>query len=95
VCVCVGQVGPRKAVALLNIGTDGNVKGTLELKQENSAAPVLVTGEITGLSPNTKHGFHVHGFGDVRDGCTSTGSHFNPTNVTLTLTNFHFVVKCG
>ena len=32
---------------------------------------------LTGLSPGL-HGFHVHRSGDVRSGCASTGSHYNP-----------------
>jgi len=73
--------GPRKAVAVINIGTNG-VSGKLELKQDDSTGPVIITGQITGLPPNSKHGFHVHGSGDVRNGCASTGSHFNPHNKT-------------
>ncbi|BEJ15506.1 hypothetical protein CspHIS471_0501110 [Cutaneotrichosporon sp. HIS471] len=37
-----------------------------------------VTGEIRGLNPNQDHGFHVHEFGDLSDGCMSTGAHYNP-----------------
>lgn len=35
-----------------------------------------VTG--SGVSPG-HHGFHVHIGGDLSDGCTSLGSHYNPT----------------
>ncbi len=38
-----------------------------------------MTGDVTGLAPGTKHGFHVHEFGDCSapDG-TSAGGHFAP-----------------
>ncbi|VDN02943.1 unnamed protein product [Thelazia callipaeda] len=40
-------------------------------------APLIVTGEISGLSTGL-HGFHIHEFGNITNGCTSTGAHFNP-----------------
>lgn len=34
-------------------------------------------GVIRGLTPGL-HGFHIHQFGDVREGCQSMGGHYNP-----------------
>ncbi|GMK56127.1 hypothetical protein CspeluHIS016_0211830 [Cutaneotrichosporon spelunceum] len=45
---------------------------------EQNGDKMTVTGEIRNLSPNTLHGFHIHEFGDLSDGCTSTGAHYNP-----------------
>lgn len=40
---------------------------------------VRVIAEITGLSPNGVHGFHVHEWGDCSaPDATSAGSHYNP-----------------
>ncbi|MGH8048886.1 MAG: superoxide dismutase family protein, partial [Chthoniobacterales bacterium] len=38
-----------------------------------------VVAHVEGLEPNTKHGFHIHQFGDVSapDGM-ATGGHYNP-----------------
>lgn len=53
-----------------------NVTGELKLVQgeENT---IEITGTIKGLTKGL-HGFHVHEKGDLKDGCTSTGPHFNP-----------------
>lgn len=35
--------------------------------------------DLKNVSPGL-HGLHVHEFGDLREGCKSTCSHYNPTN---------------
>lgn len=37
--------------------------------------------DLTNLSPGL-HGFHIHEFGDLRDGCKSAGAHYNPHHTT-------------
>jgi len=68
-----------EAAVVFNVGTGQNgVAGTLFLSQKTGNDDVLIKGNMTGLLPNTVHGFHVHESGDIRNGCASTGSHFNP-----------------
>ncbi|MET0290497.1 MAG: superoxide dismutase family protein [Pseudoxanthomonas sp.] len=67
----------------------GTAKATLKATEGNALAGELsfmtmdnmvhVTGTITGLAPNSKHGFHIHEKGDCSapDGA-SAGGHFNP-----------------
>lgn len=50
------------------------VKGTVVLTQEKESEPLLVEGKIEGLKEG-KHGFHIHQFGDLTNGCLSAGPH--------------------
>lgn len=66
-----------KLIALINPVGDSNVKGTVVF--EKVADGVKVTAEVGGLEPNSKHGFHIHEFGDLGAAdATSAGGHFNP-----------------
>lgn len=57
-----------------------NISGYVHFYQE-PGANVTIEGNITGL-PTGKHGFHIHQYGDLTNGCTSTGGHYNPFNQT-------------
>ncbi|MGD9648436.1 MAG: superoxide dismutase family protein [Pirellulales bacterium] len=74
--VAVALVTDAVAVLAPSKASDGKAAGTIVFKAEKGY--VLVTGEVTGLTPG-KHGFHIHMFGDLRaaDG-TSAGGHYNP-----------------
>ncbi len=42
---------------------------------------IKVAGRVTGLKPNSEHGFHVHEFGDCSaPDASSAGAHFNPSD---------------
>ncbi len=86
------QGGRREAVAVETSGpwagitdaicvvhpTRGNkCAGVIRFTQVEDG--VRVRGEISGLKPNAKHGFHIHEFGDPTspDG-KSAGGHYNP-----------------
>jgi len=61
--------------------TEGNdVKGALTFTVVDGK--VHVVGEVTGLKPDSEHGFHIHEKGDCSapDGM-SAGGHFNPAGV--------------
>ncbi|KAG8190852.1 hypothetical protein JTE90_028347 [Oedothorax gibbosus] len=57
---------------------NGTIKGVIRFSTaQRVTSPVSVTGEISGLSTGL-HGFHVHQYGDLSNGCTSAGGHYNP-----------------
>lgn len=48
--------------------------GEVSFRQISPVNPLLVNMNATGL-PKGKHAVHIHAFGDMREGCKSTGSH--------------------
>ena len=59
-----------------------NIYGVVSFKQyiinNKPENKTRVYGTIKGL-PIGLHGFHIHTFGDLSNGCDSAGAHFNPT----------------
>jgi len=68
----------ESAVAVLSPTKGNKTRGTV-LFTPTGDGKVRVTARVTGLKPGSKHGFHVHEFGDptAPDG-TSAGGHYNP-----------------
>ena len=62
------------AIAVFNNDIKGNVKFTEDLVSNKCKIEL----NLTGLFPNSLHGFHVHEAGDLTDKCTSMCAHFNP-----------------
>jgi len=57
-----------------------NVRGVVHFSPATSGKGVMVHAVITGLDPNTKHGFHIHDKGDLSaPDLMSAGGHYNPT----------------
>ena len=65
-------MNPIVAIAVFTNDINGYVKFT----EDNNTVRIDVN--ITGLKPNSLHGFHVHEAGDLTDKCMSMCSHFNP-----------------
>ena len=75
-CGTLGSAGP-KAVATLEPTKGNTAAGTVTFQQKGDR--VMVTANVTGLPPNSEHGFHAHEKGDCSSGDgMSTGGHFNP-----------------
>ncbi|WP_312916421.1 superoxide dismutase family protein [Stenotrophomonas sp.] len=65
------------ATAQLQPTKDSSVAGTISFSLVDGL--LRASGDISGLKPNSEHGFHIHEKGDCSapDG-TSAGGHFNP-----------------
>jgi superoxide dismutase, Cu-Zn family len=57
---------------------DTKIKGVVRFTEYEHE--VIMSVDIKGLKPNSKHGFHVHECGDMSDKCESMCAHFNPYN---------------
>ncbi|MEC7524988.1 MAG: superoxide dismutase family protein [Myxococcota bacterium] len=73
-----GPIEPAPVAVAEMRPTEGNaVEGTVRFQQQGQLVRVQV--DLTGLPPQSRHGFHVHENGDCSapDG-TSAGGHYNP-----------------
>ena len=70
-------MGVSKAICVLTPTEGSKASGVITFTKTGKG--VQIEGTIEGLEPNTKHGFHVHQYGDISgaDG-KKTGGHFNP-----------------
>jgi len=68
----------RYAVAVM-APNDNGVTGVVHFKDTGNG--VKIKYNITGLSDG-EHGFHIHEYGDLTDGCQSACAHFNPFGTT-------------
>lgn len=57
-----------------------NMSGEVTFKQWNINHPISVKMNISGV-PAGKHSVHIHAFGDISEGCKSTGPHFRSSIV--------------
>jgi Cu-Zn family superoxide dismutase len=78
-CAGTGTTGgDAKAAAILAPKSGTNTGGTVTFTQQPGG--VMMMASVTGLPPNTTHGFHVHEKGDCSaPDAMSAGGHFNPT----------------
>jgi Cu-Zn family superoxide dismutase len=64
-----------RAIAIFN---EKKVKGQVCFTEDLENNCVHIDLDLQGLKPNFQHGFHVHEYGDLSDGCESMCNHFNP-----------------
>ncbi|KAH8316381.1 hypothetical protein KR067_006579 [Drosophila pandora] len=68
---------PIQAIAYVS---GPEVKGNVTFTQNDCGQNVHVRIQLEGLKEG-KHGFHIHEKGDLSNGCTSMGGHYNPDKV--------------
>jgi len=66
------------AMAMLAPISGSHAQGMVHFEQMPDGT-VEVSADITGLDPNSTHGFHIHDKGDCGDNGNAAGGHFNPT----------------
>lgn len=69
----------RNAITIFN---GPKIYGTIRFHQCNDNTSTLIKFNLYGFDKNKKHAIHIHEYGDIRKGCTSLGSHWNPENTT-------------
>lgn len=73
------EIPAGHAMVALQSAADMKVSGDLTLTAQ--AGGVNISGTISGLTPGTQHGFHIHETGDCSaPDFKSAGGHFNPGN---------------
>jgi Cu-Zn family superoxide dismutase len=67
----------KEGIAVISPASGSNCKGVVRFTDTGNRMKVLA--DIEGLAPGSKHGFHVHEFGDCSaPDATSAGSHYDP-----------------
>lgn len=72
----------RRAICIMESQPNQTGKGLVYFTQPSAFARTTITGKFSGLVPGQKHGFHIHEFGDLTNGCLTAGPHFNPNKQT-------------
>ena len=67
----------NRAVYAISVFND-TVTGTVKFSEDLANNLIKIELNLSGLKPNSLHGFHVHEAGDLTDKCTSMCAHFNP-----------------
>ena len=68
----------EKSIIAIACFNSEQIFGTVKFTEFKDNVKIEIN--LTGLTPNHKHGFHVHESGDLTQKCKSMCAHFNPHN---------------
>ena len=69
---------PIEAVCVLT-NTSSKINGYILFKEDLKKKETIIELHLKNV-PKGEHGFHIHRTGDLREGCSSLCSHYNPYN---------------
>ena len=69
---------PIEAVCVLT-NTSSKINGYILFKEDLKKKDTIIELHLKNV-PKGSHGFHIHRTGDLREGCSSLCSHYNPHN---------------
>merc|ERR1740130_907052 len=67
----------RKAICVLDPQPNQTASGVVHFEQAHFYSKTKISGTFKGLAEGN-HGFHIHQFGNLTQGCTTAGPHYNP-----------------
>ena len=67
----------KEGVAIISPLNNSKITGSVRITKKAEKS-ILVSAHITGLKPQKKYGFHIHQYGDCREGGKKAGTHLNP-----------------
>ena len=70
----------RSAICIMIPCNNSGVKGLVSFHQKKFTDPIQIVANISGLNPNSSHGIHIHQYGDLTQGCATSGPRFEPLN---------------
>ena len=66
------------STSMIDVFDGKRIKGTVHFTENATHGGVDIHVDIQGLKKNAQHGFHIHEYGDLSEGCESMCAHFNP-----------------
>ena len=73
----LGAEDVRRAICVLDPQPNQTASGVVHFEQAHFYSKTKISGQFKGLTEGP-HGFHIHQFGNLTEGCKTAGPHYNP-----------------